>query len=151
MDYFLGLLINGILVGSIYSMVARGFVLIYKASNVLNFAQGELLMIGAYICIELVIQLQVGIIGAFAIPLSVMRIMALRIERSVWRRMLGLAVMSAEMVTMGIGIILRSLVLMVWEPITMHCAAVVEDVPIDLGVVPVSVVYIYSFLVSLMI
>src|SRR5690625_6241262 len=114
MDYFLGLLINGILVGSIYSMVALGFVLIYKASNVLNFAQGELLMIGAYICLELVFQLQIGIIGAFAITLIIMSIMALLIERLVLRRMMGSPVMSVVMVTIGIGIILRSIVLMVW-------------------------------------
>src|SRR5690625_461758 len=107
MDYFLGLLINGILVGSIYSMVALGFVLIYKASNVLNFAQGELLMIGAYICLELVFQLQIGIIGAFAITLIIMSIMALLIERLVLRRMMGSPVMSVVMVTIGIGIILR--------------------------------------------
>lgn len=150
MEYFLGLLINGILVGSIYSMVALGFVLIYKASNVLNFAQGELLMIGAYICLELVFQLQIGIIGAFAITLILMSIMALLIERLVLRRMMGSPVMSVVMVTIGIGIILRSIVLMVWGPITLHFPAVVEDVPIDLGVVRVSVVYIYSFLVSLM-
>lgn len=55
MDYFLGLLINGIVVGSIYSLVALGFVLIYKATEVVNFAQGELLMIGAYICFEMVV------------------------------------------------------------------------------------------------
>ena len=150
MDYFLGLLINGILVGSIYSMVALGFVLIYKASNVLNFAQGELLMIGAYICLELVFKLQIGIIGAFAITLIIMSIMALLIERLVLRRMMGSPVMSVVMVTIGIGIILRSIVLMVWGPITLHFPTVVEDVPIDLGVVRVSVVYIYSFLVSLM-
>src|SRR5690625_6024791 len=150
MDYFLGLLINGILVGSIYSIVVLGFVLFYEASDVLIFAHGELLMIGVYICLELVFQLQIGIIGAFAITLIIMSIMALLIERLVLRRMMGLPVMSVVMVTIGIGIILRSIVLMVWGPITLHFPTVVEDVPIDLGVVRVSVVYIYSFLVSLM-
>ena len=97
-----------------------------------------------------VFQLQIGIIGAFAITLIIMSIMALLIERLVLRRMMGSPVMSVVMVTIGIGIILRSIVLMVWGPITLHFPTVVEDVPIDLGVVRVSVVYIYSFLVSLM-
>src|SRR5690625_1432127 len=150
MDYFLGLLINGILVGSIYSMVALGFVLIYKASNVLNFAQGELLMIGAYICVVMVFQFRIGIPGAFVITLIFMSIMALLIEWLVLRRMMGSPVMSVVMVTIGIRIILRSIVLMLWGPITLHFPTVVEDVSIDLGLVRVSVVFIYSFLVSLM-
>src|SRR5690625_7639120 len=112
MDYFLGLLINGILVGSIYSMVALGFVLIYKASNVLNFAQGELLMIGAYICLELVFQLQIGIIGAFAITLIIMSIMALLFYRLVLSLMMGSPVMGVVMVSIGVGVICRCMLFM---------------------------------------
>jgi branched-chain amino acid transport system permease protein len=149
MDYFWGLMINGILVGSVYSMVALGFVLIYKASKVLNFAQGELLMIGAYICLELVYQLQIGIPGAFLLTLVLMSVMAILIERLVLRRMMNAPVMSVVMVTIGIGIILRSIVLMVWGPITLHFPAWIRDVPVDLGFVRVSVIYIYSFLTCL--
>jgi branched-chain amino acid transport system permease protein len=150
MDYFSGLLINGILVGSIYSMVALGFVLIYKASKVLNFAQGELLMIGAYICLELVFQLQIGIIGAFLLTLVLMALMALLIERLVLRRMMNSPVMSVVMVTIGIGIILRSVVLLVWGPITLHFPVFIQDVSVDLGFVRVSVIYIYSFLICIL-
>jgi branched-chain amino acid transport system permease protein len=149
MDYFFGLLINGILVGSIYSMVALGFVLIYKASKVLNFAQGELLMIGAYICLEIVLKLQIGILGSFLLTLMLMSVMAVLIERLILRRMMNSPVMSVVMVTIGIGIILRSIVLLVWGPITLHFPVFVQDVPVDLGVVRVSVVYIYSFLVCI--
>ena len=47
MEYYLQLFINGLVVGSIYSLVALGFVIIYKATKVVNFAQGELVMVGA--------------------------------------------------------------------------------------------------------
>lgn len=149
MEYFFGLLINGILVGSIYSMVAIGFVLIYKASKVLNFAQGELLMIGAYICLELVIRLQIGIIPAFLLSLVLMGIMAVLIERLVLRKMMNAPVISIVMVTIGLGIMLRSLVLLFWGPITLHFPAFVADVPFDLGFVRVSVIYIYGFLICI--
>src|SRR5690625_6367714 len=92
-------------------------------------------MIGAYICLELVFQLQIGIIGAFAITLIIMSIMALLIERLVLRRMMGSPVMSVVMVTIGIGIILRSIVLVVWGPISLEFQTVVEDVPNDMYVV----------------
>src|SRR5690625_7506226 len=111
-------------------MVAVVFVLIYKASNVLNFAQGELLMIGSYICLELVFQLQSGIIGAFAITLIIMSIMALFIERLVLRRLMGSPALSLVMVTIGIGIIVRTTVHIVWGAITLLSPAVVDDVSI---------------------
>lgn len=149
MEYFFGLLINGILVGSIYSMVALGFVLIYKASRVLNFAQGELLMIGAYLCLELVISLQMGIVIAFLTTLVFMSLMAILIERLILRKMMDAPVMSVIMVTIGLGIILRSIVLLFWGPITLQFPAIFPDVPVDLGVVRVSVIYIYSFFVCL--
>jgi len=51
MDLFLQLFITGILVGSIYALVALGWTLIYKCSGVLNLAMGELTLIGAYVCL----------------------------------------------------------------------------------------------------
>jgi branched-chain amino acid transport system permease protein len=48
--YFFQLIISGLSIGSIYGLIALGFVLIYKATDVLNFAQGELMMLGAYVC-----------------------------------------------------------------------------------------------------
>lgn len=149
MDYFFGLLINGVLVGAVYSMVAMGFVLIYKASKVLNFAQGEFLMIGAYFCLELVIRLEVGIIPAFLLSLVLMSVMAVLIERLILRKMMNAPVISIVMVTIGLGIMLRSIVLMFWGPITIHFPAFIDDVPFDLGFVRVSEIYIYGFLLCI--
>ena len=58
MEYYLQLIINGLVVGSIYSLVALGFVIIFKATKVVNFAQGELVMVGAYVCFALTVQYQ---------------------------------------------------------------------------------------------
>ncbi len=149
MDYFAGLLINGILVGAVYSMVALGFVLIYKASRVLNFAQGELLMIGAYFCLELVVRLEVGILSAFILTLVLMSVMAVLIERLILRKMMNAPVISVVMVTIGLGIMLRSVVLLFWGPITIHFPEFIADVPFDLGFVRVSVIYIYGFLICI--
>ena len=49
MAFFLDLFVNGLLIGSMYGLVALGFVLIYKATSVINFAQGDLVMFGGYI------------------------------------------------------------------------------------------------------
>ncbi|NQU15347.1 MAG: branched-chain amino acid ABC transporter permease, partial [Desulfobacteraceae bacterium] len=118
MDYFLALVVNGIIVGSIYSLVALGLVLIYKATEVVNFAQGELLMIGAYICLEIIVKTGMPFIPAFLMSLGFMAIMALLIERVVLRKMLKAPVMSVIMVTIGIGVILRAIVIAVWGAIS---------------------------------
>ena len=63
--FFLQLVIQGLAVGSVYALVALGFVLIYKASSVINFAQGELLMVGAYVCLAMLTTFQVPFWAAF--------------------------------------------------------------------------------------
>ena len=53
--YFLQLVISGLAVGSLYALVALGFVLVYKATDVLNFAHGEAMLLGALICYALIV------------------------------------------------------------------------------------------------
>jgi len=53
------LLVNGLVVGTLYGVVAMSFVLIYKATQVVNFAQGELLLVGAWVCWALMVKYQV--------------------------------------------------------------------------------------------
>lgn len=149
MDYFLGLIINGIVVGSIYSMVALGLVLIYKATEVVNFAQGELLMIGAYICLEIIQVTGMPFLVSFLMTMGFMVILALAIERLVLRRMMGAPALAVIMATIGIGIILRAVVLGVWGATSIPFPEVFPRQGIDLGVVTVSQLYLWSFILSL--
>jgi len=149
MDYFLGLVVNGIIVGSIYSVVALGLVLIYKATEVVNFAQGELLMIGAYICLEIITQTGMPFIPAFLMSLGFMAIMALVIERVVLRKMLEAPVMSVIMVTVGIGVILRAIVIGVWGAISIPFPEIFSREGVSLGFITIGQVYIWSFVLTL--
>jgi len=56
MSSFVQLLLTGLMVGGIYGLVAIGFVLIYKGTRIFNFAQGELLMLGAFFCWAMLVQ-----------------------------------------------------------------------------------------------
>jgi len=149
MDYFLALVVNGIIVGSIYSLVALGLVLIYKATEVVNFAQGELLMIGAYICLEIIVKTGMPFIPAFLMSLGFMAIMALLIERVVLRKMLKAPVMSVIMVTIGIGVILRAIVIAVWGAISIPFPEIFSREGISLGFITIGQVYIWSFVLTL--
>ena len=87
--YYAELVINGLLVGALYAMVALGFVLIYKASDILNFAQGEFVMIAAIVVAGMATNYGFPLIAAIAVGLVFMIVFNLALERFVLRPMIG--------------------------------------------------------------
>ncbi len=110
MTYFAQLLVTGVSVGCIYALAALGFVLIYKASRVINFAQGQLLAVGAFVVYALAVYLGVNLWLALALALILTFAFGLAIERVVLRPMIGEPVISVIMVTIGLGSLLSGLV-----------------------------------------
>jgi branched-chain amino acid transport system permease protein len=110
---FVQLLISGIALGCIYALIALGFVLIYKATETVNFAQGELMMLGAFGA--LVLMQVAGWSFWAAAPFAVVGMMALGIvlERVVIRPILGQPQFTIVMLTIGIGYLARGLITMV--------------------------------------
>lgn len=106
--YFIQLVISGLAVGSLYALVALGFVLIYKATDILNFAHGEAMMVGAFVCYALVLY-GVDFFWAIVITMGVAMIFGLITERLVLRPMIGEPQFAVVMVTIGLSIFLRSL------------------------------------------
>ncbi|WP_088279811.1 branched-chain amino acid ABC transporter permease [Ideonella sp. A 288] len=109
------LLISGIALGCIYALIALGFVLIYKATETVNFAQGELMMLGAFGA--LILMKVVGWPFWAAAPLAVVGMMAMGvgIERLVIRPILGQPQFTIVMLTIGLGYLSRGLVTMIPE------------------------------------
>ncbi|HUL32147.1 MAG TPA: branched-chain amino acid ABC transporter permease, partial [Thermodesulfobacteriota bacterium] len=102
MEFFLQLFITGILVGSIYSLVALGWTLIYKCSGVLNLAMGELTLIGAYVCLTFY-QCHIPFVLALLLTVVVGFILGLVTEHLFLRPMVGEPVLSVIMVTVGLS------------------------------------------------
>jgi len=107
------LLISGISQGCIYGLIALGFVLIYKATETVSFAQGELMMLGAFAGLGLMTVL--GFPFWLAVPAAVaaMALFGFVLERAVIRPILGQPAFSVVMLTIGIGYVLRGLVTMI--------------------------------------
>jgi len=107
---FAQLLVQGIALGAVYGAVALGFVVIYKATEVINFAHGELLLLGAYLVYAL--RIEVGLPFVVALPgaIALMAAVGWGIERMVLRRMVGRPTFAVVMITIGLAIILRQLV-----------------------------------------
>ena len=147
--FFLQLLVQGLAVGSVYSLVALGFVLIYKASGVINFAQGELLMLGAYVCLALLVQAQLPFWVALGLTLAAMGLVALLLERTVLRPLIGEPVISIIMATIGLAAVFKAGTAPAWGTQLRSFPAIFPDEPVRLGEVVISQVYIWTFLTAM--
>ena len=96
---FVQQLVNGIAVGCIYGLIALGFVLIYKATEVVNFAQGELMMLGGFFAFTFMTLLGLNYWVGFLLAVMVMALMGSAIERVVVRPILGYPQFSIVMAT----------------------------------------------------
>jgi branched-chain amino acid transport system permease protein len=142
--FFAQLVMNGLVVGSIYALVALGFVVIYKASSILNFAQGEFLMLGAYVCLASLAAAPVPFPAAFLLTLGFSVALGLFLERAVLRPMIGEPVISVIMVTLGLSAILKAVVQCIWGTDTRPFPQVFPSEPVLLGPFPVSQGYLWS-------
>ena len=89
MTAFLQLLISGISLGCIYALIALGFVLIYKATETVNFAQGELMMLGAFAGLALMQVAQLPFVAAAVLAIAAMAAFGVLLERVAIRPILG--------------------------------------------------------------
>jgi branched-chain amino acid transport system permease protein len=109
----LQLLISGVAQGCIYGLIALGFVLIYKATETVSFAQGELMMLGSFLALALLTV--VGMPFWIAIPATMlaMGLFGLVVERGVIRPILGQPAFSIVMLTIGISYVARGAITMI--------------------------------------
>jgi len=147
--FFLQLIVQGLAIGSVYGLVALGFVLIYKASSVINFAQGELLMVGAYVCLALMTKLQFPFWAGILVTLVISALLALSIERFVLRPMIGEPVISIIMVTIGLALLLKGVLCAFFGTQIMVFPEIFPQTPVRIGEIVVSQVYIYTFIASM--
>ena len=148
-QYFLQLVISGLVIGSIYSAVALGFVIIYKATRVVNFAQGELLMVGAYVCYAFLVQMHVPFWAALFLTILFGMVLAMFIERLILRPMIGEPAISIIMVTIGLSLVLRSLASAIWgTDILVYEPKLFPQEMISLAGVPVSLEFVWCFVLS---
>ena len=143
-NFFLQLVINGVVVGSVYALVALGFVIIFKSTGVVNFAQGEFLLLGAYISLAVVSQTSMPFWVAVVVTLLFSVALGMLIERLILRPMIGEPVISVIMVTLGLSSILKAVVQGIWGTDTRPFPEIFPSTPVQIGPLPVSQGYIYS-------
>lgn len=115
MEIFAQVTLNGIALGCVYALVALGFVLIYKATEVINFAQGELMMVGAYIYFSLVTAGGLAPLWAFGVTLVAAGVLGALIERAVMHPLMDEPVFTQVMATIGLAAVLRATTGLIWS------------------------------------
>ena len=149
--YFFGLLMsNGILIGLMYSLIALGFVLVYKATDAINFAQGEFVMIAGFL-----VAVALGLYGAplwlaVGVGLAAMIGFGFGLERVVLRPLIGRPVVAVIMATIGLSAVLRGFGPLVWGAETRPLPLPISDEPIVWGPLFVPPIQILGAVVSLL-
>jgi branched-chain amino acid transport system permease protein len=143
------ILVSGIAAGGVYGLIALGFVLIYKATSVLNLATGEFMTLGAFVCLTVLTELS----APFGVALFVTIIFAASLgaltERIALRPLIGEPIISVIMVTIGLASVLKGVTHMIWSPQFRTFPQVFPPTPLDLGfaIVPSGLLWGFIFAV----
>ncbi len=118
---------SGITTGAVYAVIALGFTLLFNATGLINFAQGEFVMLGALILISLWKVLELPLIVAFALAVSLVALMGVVMERLALRTVRKPHPIVMVIITIGVSILLRGVGMLTWgkdahsvEPFTRH-------------------------------
>ncbi len=130
-SFFFEVFIGGLLSGVMYALVALGFVLIYKASGVFNFAQGAMVFFAALTCVGLTEKFEMSL--WLAIPLTMLAMVALgmAIERVVLRPLVNQPEISLFMATIGLTFFIEGLAQLLWGSQPHQLKLPIDDVPIE--------------------
>ena len=132
MDQFLQLSLSGLTNGAVLALAALGFVLIYKASDVLNFAQGEFLLVGAYVTFAMVEEIGMHWTLGIVVTVIVAVAMGVILERLILRPMIGEPIISLIMVTIGLSSLLKAIVSAIWGTEEHAFPSFIPRTPIDI-------------------
>lgn len=124
------LVINGLAMGCIYALVALGFLLIYQAVGALNFAQGELVMLSAFLGISLAVGLQLPLPLAFVLTIALMALVGWLFQRIAYYPLRDKPFIAVIISTLGVGIALRNGVQLLWGPLPLSFPSLVGSEPI---------------------
>jgi branched-chain amino acid transport system permease protein len=136
-EFFLEVLIGGLLAGVMYSLVALGFVLIYKASGVFNFAQGAMVFFAALTFVSLV-ERGVNFWLALIITMAALAVFGVLVERLVLRPLVGQPPITLFMATIGLAFFLEGLTQGLWGAQVHSLELGIKDIPFMLGGIMIS-------------
>jgi branched-chain amino acid transport system permease protein len=147
--FTLVLVTNGLLIGLMYSLIALGFVLVYKATDAINFAQGEFVMLAGFILAGAVVLGGAPFWVGVALAVGGMVAFGFGLERVVLRPLIGRPIIAVIMATIGLASVLRGAAPLFFGAETRSIVLPISDEPISLGFVSLPPVQVVGALLSL--
>lgn len=138
---------TGVMVGSIYALIAVGYVVIFKATGVLSLAQSAFVPLGSFLCYQFIVPLGLPFWAGALLSMAIAFIIGFALERFPVRAMMGQTPLLIFMSTIGIYIFLLSFTALVWEDKTLPYPPIFRIRPISLGVLKFSEEHIWTFFV----
>jgi branched-chain amino acid transport system permease protein len=133
-SFFIPLVVDGALAGMVYALVALAFVLVYKASRMINFALGEWVMLGARLVATGVHTLGLPLGGGLGVGVAGMVVLAMAFNRGVVRPLVGRPLISLLMVTIGLGILIRGAAATIFAGVPARIPLSMLEAPTVLGI-----------------
>jgi branched-chain amino acid transport system permease protein len=147
--FTLVLLVNGVLIGLMYSLIALGFVLVYKATDAINFAQGEFVMLAGFFIAGMLVLGGAPFWLAVVVAFAGMVAFGFGLERIVLRPLIGRPIIAVIMATIGLAAVLRGAAPLFLGAETRSIALPIADEPIVLGPITLPPVQLVGALLSL--
>lgn len=147
--YLLQQIVSGLSVGSLYAFFALGLVIIYKTTDIANFAQGEIALFTTFIGFTILNQYQIPYLASIIIVLLISLFLGAVIERIAIRPLLGSPIMSIVIFTLGLMMALNSLAGLIWGHDTYRFPALFDEEPIVIGGLIVSKMHIGTIAITI--
>ena len=150
-DFLIQLLVNGFIIGLLYGVVAMSFVLIYKSSQVVNFAQGEFLLVGAWACWWLLAKFSMPFYMAFLLTLLFMIVFGILVQIIILKPLIGEPIISIIMVTIGLSIFFQAIMNWMFGVFTEPFPQIFSSESLNIFGLNVQTAYLMSGLISIFI
>jgi branched-chain amino acid transport system permease protein len=150
MSILLQVIVTGIATGGVYGLIALGYVLIYKATSILNLATGSFMTLGAFVCLTILTGSGAPFWAAFLGTLAFAFVLGIVIERVVLRSLIGEPIISVIMVTIGLAFVVQGLTHLIWSPDYRSFPEIFPPQPLNLNfaVVPSGLLWGFVFAVA---
>ena len=129
----LSYLVNGLSLGSVYAIIALGYTMVYGIAKMLNFAHGDIIMVGGYIVFIFMNQLGMPVIPSVLAAMVVCTVLGITVERVAYKPLRGASSLAVLITAIGVSYLLQNLALLIWGSTPVSFTSIVSMEPLKLA------------------
>lgn len=141
-------LINGLRTGSIYALIALGYTMVYGIAKMINFAHGDIIMVGAYTLYVAVVRLQLPAPAAMLLTIAVCSVLGILVERIAYKPLRKAQPLAVLITAIGVSYLLQNLALLIFKATPIPFASIIKVPQIRLGSITISGITVVTLAVT---